>query len=58
MELWQFYYDAYQISNDGQGRKEAVDVMKLAAIGGTDESGNIALAALNEGNKVLNKKEK
>ena len=58
MDLWQFTYDEYQISNDGKGRQEAVDVMKLAAIGGTDESGIIASNVLNEGNKQLTGKEK
>lgn len=58
MDLWQFSYDSYQISSDGKGRQEAVDVMKLAAIGGSDESGAIAQSVLNEGAKVLNKKEK
>jgi hypothetical protein len=58
MDLWQFTYDEYQISNDGQGRKEIVDVLKLAAIGGSDESGQIAQSVLNEGAKVLTSKEK
>lgn len=56
MDYWQFYFDAYQISNDGKGRQETVDVLKLAAIGGADESGQIALSTLNEGAKVINKK--
>jgi len=58
MDLWQFSHDEYQISDGGQGRKEAVDVMKLAAIGGSDESGSVAQSVLNEGAKNLTKKEK
>lgn len=58
MDLWQFNYDAYQISNDGQGRKETVEVLRLAAIGGADESGAIAQSVLNEGAKNLSGKEK
>lgn len=56
MDYWNFYHDGYQISNDGKGRGEGVEVMKLAAIGGADESGAIALNTLNEGAKVINKK--
>ena len=56
MDLWQFNYDSYQISNDGKGRQEVVDVLKLAAIGGSDDEGRIASSVLNEGPKVLNKK--
>jgi hypothetical protein len=58
MDLWQFTYDSYQISNDGKGRQEIVDVLKLAAIGGADEEGKIASSVLNEGSKNLTGKNK
>ena len=58
MDYWQFEYDSYQISNDGQGRKEVVDVLKLAAIGGGEESGQLATSVLNEGSKNLSGKDK
>ena len=56
MDYWQFYFDGYQISNDGKGRAETVEVLKLAAIGGADDSGAIALTQLQEGSKKLDKK--
>lgn len=52
---WQFLYDAYQISNDGQGRKEYADLAKFAAIGQGDETGAVA-GLLSEGNKQVEKK--
>ena len=58
MELWQFDYDSYQISNDGEGRKETMKVLQLAAIGGNDEEGKIAGSVLNEGSKNLAGKNK
>jgi hypothetical protein len=58
MDYWQYEKDAYEISNDGKGRQETVDVMKLAAIGGADDEGRIASSVLNEGSKVLTQKEK
>ncbi len=57
MDYWQYEKDAYEISNDGKGRGETVEVLKLAAIGGSDEEGRIASSVLNEGAKVLSKKE-
>ena len=53
MDLWQFDYDSYQISNDGKGREEVKEVLKLAAIGGSDDEGKIATSVLNEGSKDL-----
>lgn len=58
MDLWQFEYDSYQISNDGKGREEVKEVLKLAAIGGGDEEGKIATSVLNEGSKNLSGKAK
>lgn len=58
MELWQFDYDSYQISNDGKGREETMKVLQLAAIGGSDDEGKIATSVLNEGSKNLAGKNK
>ena len=57
MDYWQYEKDSYEISNDGKGRHEVGDVLKLAAIGGQDEEGRIASSVLNEGSKTLSKKE-
>jgi hypothetical protein len=58
MDLWQFTYDSYQISNGGEGRHETERVLSLAAIGNQDEEGRIASSVLNEGSKNLTGKNK
>ncbi len=58
MAYWDFEYEAMAPSLDGKARQEYVDVSKLAAIGGSDEQGQIAASVLNEGAKNLTSKEK
>ncbi len=53
-----FEYEAMAPSLDGKARDQYVDVSKLAAIGGSDEQGQIASSVLNEGAKNLTSKEK
>ncbi len=58
LQYLMFEYEAMAPSLDGGARKEYVDVSKLAAIGGSDEQGQIAASVLNEGAKNLTSKEK
>lgn len=57
MSLWEFSYEKKAISLDGKAREEARDVMKLEAIGPTDDS-MLAQSVLNEGNKQIGGKDK
>lgn len=57
MDYWQFEYEAMAPSLDGGAREQYVKVSQLAAIGGSDDSGQLATSVLNEGSKNLSGKD-